>query len=268
MVASIVPYRIDLRHPAGDAFDTLVALGALDVEFLDGTLAVLMPDKVSPADVAKALGQSEVRVSPAVGRDDESVWTLSPRSVRMRTLQFSPASLPATPGALRLVDGLAFGTGLHPTTRLCLEALEDLLDVVTPSCALDIGTGSGILALAALQRGVTRAVGVDIDADALSVAAENVRLNGAAGRLSLVRGGPDAVRGAWSLIMANVRAAELIELAPALVRLLASRGRLVLSGIPQSVAPDVEQTYRRLGLTRISSGTRDGWTALVLAPTW
>lgn len=268
MVASIVPYRIDLRHPNGDAFDTLVALGALDVESVDGALAALMPDSVSAADVARALGLMDVRASRAIGRDDESVWTLNPRAVRTRTLQFLPASMPATPGALRMAEGLAFGTGLHPTTVLCLEALEDLLDVVTPARALDVGTGSGILALAALQRGVARAVGVDLDADALQVAAENVRLNGLAGRLSLVRGGPDAVRGAWPLIVANVRAAELMELAPTLVRRLASGGRLMLSGIPQSVASEVEQTYRRLGLTPVRSDIRDGWSAIVLAPTW
>jgi ribosomal protein L11 methylase PrmA len=268
MVASIVPYRIDLSDPPGDAFDTLVALGALDVDSGEGALAALMPDQVSAADVATALGLTDLRVSPAVGRDDESVWTLSPRAVRTRTLQFLPASLPAAPGALRMTEGRAFGTGLHPTTLLCLEALEDLLDVVTPSRALDVGTGSGILALAAVRRGVARAVGVDVDADALDVAAANVRLNGLAGRLWLVRGGPDAVRGAWPLIVANVRAAELMEFAPALVRRTASGGRLVLSGIPQSVAPDVEQAYRRLGLTRVSSAEREGWTALVLAPSW
>lgn len=268
MVASIVPYRVDLRHPPGDAFDTLVALGALDIESGEGTLAALMPDKVPATDVATALGLTDVQVSPAIGRDDESVWMLSPRAVRTRTLQFLPASASAAPGALRMAEGLAFGTGLHPTTLLCLEALEDLLDVVMPPRALDVGTGSGILALAALQRGVARVVGIDIDAEALHVAAENVRLNGVAGRLSLVCGGPEAVRGAWPLIVANVRAAELMEFAPAIVRRMASGGRLLLSGIPQSVAPDVEQTYRRLGLTRVGSEAGGGWTALTLAPSW
>lgn len=144
MVASIaVPYRIDLRHPPGDALDTLVELGALDIECVDGALAALMPDMVSAADVARALGLTDVRVSPAVGRDDESVWTLSLRPVRTRTLQFVPSIVTAVPGALRIADGPAFGTGLHPTTALCLEALEDLLDVTTPVRALDVGIGIG-----------------------------------------------------------------------------------------------------------------------------
>ena len=269
MVASItVPYRIDLCHPSGEALDTLVALGALDVESADGALAALMPDMVSAADVARALGLTAVRVSPAVGRDDESVWTLSPRPVRTRTLQFVPSSLPAVPGALRIADGPAFGTGLHPTTALCLEALEDLLDVATPVRALDVGTGSGILALAALQRGVPRVVGVDIAAEALQVAAENRRLNNFADRLSLVRGGPDAVRGSWPFVVANIRGAELMELASTLVRRIASGGRLVLSGIPRSAAPEVERAYQRLGMRQVSSDARDGWAAIVLLPTW
>jgi precorrin-6B methylase 2 len=268
MVASIVPYRIDLRDPPADAFDTLITLGALDIESGEGALAALMPDRVSAADVAKVLGLLAVRVSPAVARDDGSVWTLSPRAVRTRTLQFLPASMPAAPGVLRLAEGLAFGTGLHPTTALCLEALEDLLDVVTPARALDVGTGSGILVLAALQRGVPRAAGVDTDANALRVASENLRLNGFVGRVSLVHGSIDAVRSTWPLVVANIRAAELMELAPALVRRMATGGRLVLSGIPHGVVPEVAQVYRRLGLREISSNQRDGWAVVVLAPSW
>lgn len=113
-----------------------------------------------------------------------------------------------------------------------------------------------------------RVCGVDIDADALQVAAENTRLNNFGDRLFLVRGGPDAVRGVWPLVVANIRAAELMELAPTLVRRIASGGRLVLSGIPQSAAPEVERIFRRLGMKLVSRDGRDGWSALVLAPSW
>jgi ribosomal protein L11 methyltransferase len=263
-----VPYRIDLTGPPPDAFDTLVELGALDVEPVAGGLAALMPDAVKLVDVAAALRGADIRASPAAGRDDESVWTLSLRPVRTRTLLIVPASAPATLGALRIVDGPAFGTGLHPTTVLCLEALENLLDGAMPARVLDVGTGSGILALAALHRGVPRAVGVDVDGDALRVATENARLNGLAPRLSLVRGAPHALRGAWPLVLANIRAAELMELAQTLVRRVSSGGRLVLSGIPGSVAVDVEQAYRRLGMKQVGSESRGGWTALVLVPSW
>jgi ribosomal protein L11 methyltransferase len=263
-----VPYRIDLTGPPADALDTLVELGALDVESTAGGLAALMPDAVPPIDVANALRTPDLRTSPAVGRDDESVWTLSPRPVRMRTLLIVPASAPVTVGALRIIDGPAFGTGLHPTTVLCLEALEAVLDGVMPARVLDVGTGSGILALAALHRGVPRAVGVDMDGDALRVAAESARLNGLATRLSLVRGGPGALRGGWPLVLANIRAAELIELASTLVRRVSSGGRLVLSGIPSAVAAEVAEAYRRLGMKQVGNDARGGWTALVLVPSW
>jgi len=176
--------------------------------------------------------------------------------------------MPAEPGALRLSDGPAFGTGLHPTTALCLEVLEGLLDLGIPASLLDVVTGSGVLALAALKAGVPWVVGVDIDRDAIVVAAENARLNQFAGRFDLMRGGPEALSGAWPLVVANVLAAPLIELAPALVQRVQRGGRLVLSGMPSSMAHDVEQAYRRFGMRRLDATERAGWAAMVLSPSW
>jgi len=268
IASNLVPYRIDLSNPPDHALDTLVDLGALDVEPVTGGVAALLPDTVSAEYVAHVLGVRDVRVSPAAGRDDESVWTLSPRPVRIRTLSIVPADAPGAPGSVRLVDGAAFGTGLHATTALCLEAMEDMFDAGIPDRMLDVGTGSGVLALAAVRRGVRRAVALDLDEDALRIAAENGRINEAGDRLALVCGGPEAVRGQWPLVVANIRAAELMELAQPIASRVASRGRLVLSGIPQSVASAVERAYRRLGMRSVSAAERDGWTALVLQPTW
>jgi ribosomal protein L11 methyltransferase len=261
-----VPYRVDVRDAAATAFDTLIELGALDVEFEKGCVAALMPDAVSADVVGAALGRARIRVSAAVGRDDQSVWTLRLRPVRVGSLQIVPADDPAGPDTVRIHDTAAFGTGLHATTALCLEAIDDLLP--RRDGILDVGTGSGILALAALRRGVTRAVGLDCNHGALRAALDNARLNAVADRLLLVQGGPDAVRGSWPLVVANIRAADLMEMASSLVRHVASGGRLVLSGIPQAVCADVELTYRRLGMKPVSLSTRDGWSALVLCPSW
>jgi ribosomal protein L11 methyltransferase len=193
---------------------------------------------------------------------------LRPRAVRVRTLTIVPDGEPTSSGALRMRDAPAFGTGLHATTALCLETIEDLLDTAIPARLLDVGTGSGILALAALHRGVERATGLDIDPIALQAAAGNARMNDMAARLALVCGGPDAIRGSWPIVLANIRAAELMAMAPSLVRRVASGGRLALSGIPASVAGDVERTYRRLGMTQVGFASRDGWTAIVLRPSW
>jgi ribosomal protein L11 methyltransferase len=264
-----VPYRVDIAGAGDAALDRLVELGALDAERSPGGgIAALMPDGVTPGHVARALGVDDLAISPAVGRDAGSVWILSPRATRIGRLWIVPAHTGAAPGVLRLIDSAAFGTGLHPTTAMCLEAIEDALQPSTPGALLDVGTGSGVLALAALLMGVPRALGLDIDAEAVRAAAENARLNALDGRLRLVRGGPDAVAGTWPLVAANVLAAPLVELAPVLVRRVGHHGRLVLSGIPSSLEPEVDRAYRRLGMRRVRAQSRAGWSALVLQASW
>ena len=264
-----MPYRVDIRKVSDDAFDRLVELGAIDVESSsDGGIAALMPDAVAPEQVSSALGIDKITASPAAPRDAGSVWILSPRPVQMKRLRIVPAASAAEDGALRLVDGAAFGTGLHPTTALCLEILDDLVSATSPETVLDVGTGSGVLALAALMMGVPRALGVDLDEEALRVAAENARLNGLDDRLRLARGGPADIAGTWPLVLANVLAAPLIEMAPALVRRIGHHGQLVLSGIPTSIEQDVDHAYSRLGMRRVSVTSRAGWVALLLQASW
>ena len=264
-----MPYRADLRNAGSDAFDRLIDLGAIDVELSQGGgIAALMPDDVTPEQIASALGADELSISPAHGRDAGSVWVLRPRPIHIGRLRIVPADHEPAVDTLRLIDADAFGTGLHPTTALCLEALEDLVAIASPEAVLDVGTGSGVLALSALTLGVPRALGIDIDGEALRVAAENARLNGLGDRLLLADGGPDRVTGTWPLVLANVLAAPLIEMAPAIVRCAAHHGHVVLSGIPGAVEDDVAQAYRRLGLQHVRTISRGGWVALVLRTSW
>lgn len=264
-----MPYRIDVAAAFDGAVERLIELGALDVECApDGALAALMPDSVSEAELMRVLGGAGIAIAPAIGRDADSVWLLTPRPIQVGGVRILPAHMEAEPGAIRLVDAPAFGTGRHPTTQLCIEALRDIVTFSHPDAVLDVGTGSGVLALAALTLGVPRALGTDIDAEALRTAAENARLNGLAARLALARGGPESVAGAWPLVLANVLAAPLIEMAPSLVRRVGHHGRVVLSGIPSSVEGEVEQACRRLGMHRLESRTRGGWVALVMQATW
>jgi ribosomal protein L11 methyltransferase len=264
-----VPYRVDLQRAGDDALEVLVELGAIDAEVShDGQIAALMPDAVTAEQVAHALGVADISVSPAQGRDDGSVWILSRRPIHVGRLRIVPAHIDAEPGALRLVDAAAFGSGLHPTTVLCLEAIEHAIANTMPASILDVGVGSGVLSLAALIQGVPRAVGVDIDEAALRVAAGNARLNALQDRLHLSRGGPEAVTGRWPLVVANILPAPLIEMAPTLVRRIAHHGQLVLSGIPAAVEHDVESAYRHLGMQRVHAAARAGWIALVMQATW
>lgn len=263
-----MPYRLDLPHPPADALDRLIALGALDAESIDGSVAAILPDGISIERLTRELDGAAFTLSPAAGRDDGSVWILRPRPVQVGSIVLAPANGPEVSGALKLVDGSAFGTGLHPTTGLCLELLDDLLGDAPPDRVLDIGVGSGVLALAALMKGVSHATGVDIDPAALADSTANARLNGLESRLTLVPGGPDAVEGTWPLVLANVLAAPLIDMAPIAVRRLGHLGRLVLSGIHESMAADVERVYVRLGMRRAWSTSRDHWTAIVLDASW
>lgn len=282
-----MPYRVDLIDAPSDALDHLVELGALDVEWTGETLSALMPDGVEPDRLARAIGVTSVAVSPAMGRDEGSVWVLTLRPFKAgrwmllpanhdtaARVVHPPASSADSADVIRLVDSAAFGTGLHPSTVLCLELLDEMLDVEPVESLLDVGIGSGVLAIAGLVSGVPSAVGVDIDADALTIATQNAELNGVADRLRLFAGGPAALeaigdtRGSWPLVLANVLAAPLIDMAPRLVRRISHRGRLVLSGIPEAVAPDVERAYVRLGMRALDARTRGGWTALVLIASW
>jgi SAM-dependent methyltransferase len=176
-----------------------VQLGALDFEPVNEGIAAIIPDGVTPGTVAGALGVATVTVSAPVARDDGSVWLLMPRAVRIGAVLITSPGVVATCNTLRLTDSDAFGTGHHPTTALCVEALEEILNTERIASVLDVGTGTGILALTALMMGVPQAVGLDIDADALKVAAENARLNNFADRLQLVLGGPNVVDGNWPL---------------------------------------------------------------------
>jgi ribosomal protein L11 methyltransferase len=263
-----MPYRLDICCPPPDALDLLVQWGALDLEPVPDGLAALLPDGVTPDTVTGALGGASVIVSAAVVRDNGSVWLLRPRAVQIGGILIVSPEAAASPEALRLTDAPAFGTGHHPTTALCVEALAEILTSERVESILDVGTGSGILALVALKLGVPQAVGLEIDAEALPVAAENACLNRLADRLQLVLGGPEAVEGHWPLVVANVLAAPLMDMAPLLVRRVGSRGRLILSGIPWSLASEVRQTYQHLGMQPIGSKTRAGWTALIAQASW
>ena len=162
---------------------------------------------------------------------------------------------------LRLDPGLAFGTGTHATTALCLARL-DALDV-SGLRVLDFGCGSGILAIAALKLGAAEAVGIDIDPQALTATMRNAERNDVADRLRVA--GNDAMSPhlarPFDLVIANILAKPLIELAPVLTDALVPGGRLLLSGILAAQADAVADAYgARCDMA--SPTERDGWVLL------
>jgi ribosomal protein L11 methyltransferase len=179
----------------------------------------------------------------------------------------------AAPGdvVIALDPGMAFGTGLHPTTRLCLLALEGLADegVISGARALDVGTGSGILALAAARLGAASVLGVDTDPIAVESAQANARRNRLVRRIRLRQGTVEAAEGPFDLVLANLIASLLVALAAQLAASLragdgspGSGGMLVCSGIFQDRELEVRRALLASGLRVGRRWQESDWVCL------
>lgn len=179
------------------------------------------------------------------------------------------ALLPTGKVGIELEAGMAFGSGEHETTRVCLMAIDRIAGKRRLRRVLDLGCGSGILAIAAAKCWPIRAIAADLDAVAVRVAGENLRKNGVGQRVQAVVSdgyASDTIRrnAPFDLIIANILAAPLIDLAPALARHLRPGGHAVLSGLLDRHADEVVRAHRRHGLRlerRLDIGP---WVGLVL----
>ena len=171
--------------------------------------------------------------------------------------------------AIEIDAGRAFGTAHHGTTSGCLIAIDRLAKRRRWRRVLDLGTGSGVLAIAAAKVSNAQVLASDIDPVAVAVARENIERSGASATISAVTTPGVAApqiraRAPFDLITANILAAPLIKLAPRLVWLVAPAGHLVLSGLLDSQAREVGATYLAYGLVLEERLSREGWTTLVL----
>ncbi|MFN3399972.1 MAG: 50S ribosomal protein L11 methyltransferase [Ferrovibrio sp.] len=174
------------------------------------------------------------------------------------------------PGRLGILldAGLAFGTGRAPSTYGCLQAIDDLCRVRAPQTMLDMGTGSGVLAMAAAKAGARAVLAADIDPVATDVTRDNVKLNGLSQRIAAITASrPDDPRltaaGPYDLVVANILAGPLCHMASGLARLVASNGHLVLSGLLAKEERLIVARYRATGLTLARRIPREGWHTLV-----
>jgi len=159
---------------------------------------------------------------------------------------------------IRLAPGAAFGYGQHPTTRMALAAIDQALALIPASDAnrqnrvLDLGTGSGVLAIAAVKLGFSAGLGLDIDPCALSEARKNVDLNGLAAKIQIKNLPLDTVPGQYALITANLRMPTLMEFRDAIIRGLLPEGLLIVSGIKSEEQARLQDHYGRLEMKVLS----------------
>jgi len=207
------------------------------------------------------------RAVPLVDPGWASMWKTRFKPLAIgRKLAIVPPWDPAAPNGRSpiIIDpGLGFGTGHHPTTRTTLIALEAECGRRSFDYALDVGTGSGVLALAMVRLGVKRVMAIENDPQALDNARHNAQLNDCTGAIRFSAAPLRSLRRHVALITANILSSTLIAMAPALTRLLAPGGCLILSGILAREAERVTKHYRPL-MRRRGSRTERGWTTLIL----
>ena len=163
---------------------------------------------------------------------------------------------------ITLDPGMAFGTGTHETTALCLEVLDEV--IAGGERVLDIGTGSGILAIAALKLGAASAEGVDIDLMCVRTAGENAALNGVADRLTVLVGDlSDKATGTYDVICANIVANAIKALAPSAAPLLKEGGTFLASGVIDEREGEVAAALEAAGFTLTETKRKNGWVCFV-----
>jgi len=281
--------KVDLKDREPAPYEAaLLALGAISIEYRDGAdqpilepgpgetplwrdlcLVALLPDKTDANTLQRVIqsaAQTDAPPGLTTGRLDERNWlsewraTLKSRRLGER-LWVCPHDHPAPAGDAATVwldPGLAFGTGSHPTTALCLEWIADTID---GGSLLDYGCGSGVLALAALALGARRVAAVDIDPQAREACRANLARN-RYGPEVLVAAPSELDRGShYGFIVANILSGALIDLAPQLASHSRPGTRIALTGILPGQAEPVREAYAPW-FTELAAQERDGWVLL------
>jgi len=213
------------------------------------------------------IGTGEITIKPVEDADWASAWRSYFKPVEVGNIFVKPSweDLETTPGqvVVEINPGMAFGTGNHPTTQLCLLALQKFIH--GGERVLDVGTGSGVLSIAAAKLGAAQVTATEADPVAAEAARENVHGNGVDANVCIVESqSPASATGEFDLVLANITADAIIGLAAELAHALAPGGFLVASGITGERAQEVGRFLARAGLEIVDKTDDDGWVALAL----
>ena len=191
------------------------------------------------------------------------------------TIQIWDPSLPQATDeeTIKIYPHHSFGTGKHPTTRLCLMYLDNMAQnpsrdwPVQGREVLDFGCGTGILAIAAVKMGAKKVLGVEIDPESARTARRNVEINGLTEKILIKEGSWEVAEGKYDLILANLVAAALFRAGKHIPYLVKDQGRIVISGFSPNQQGEVEAFFRKMGLIAMDRSSLEGLSAMLLAKT-
>ena len=281
MPASWLELSVQAQGPVQDTISNfLVEQGSTGIVCRDRSLRAFFPDTADDAVLKNVvrqylrglrdifpdcpLGRTRWRVIAEKNWHDAWRSHFKPQRIGRRFLVTPPWIHPKETRrhVIFIEPAMAFGTGTHETTRGCLEFIDELCAEAVPTKALDVGTGSGILAIALARLGVREVLALDNDLVAIEAAEENLRLNCMDGAVTLSATGLARVRRRFPLVVANIILETLVELAGPLSRCVGARGALVLSGLLHDHVPAVVQRFP--GFLLEQHKQRKEWSTLLL----
>ncbi|MCG6877740.1 MAG: 50S ribosomal protein L11 methyltransferase [Deltaproteobacteria bacterium] len=272
----------EVHDPLSAFFFDLGATGVVLEDFGNQTLKAYLPLERSPEEIRDKiftylsqlslilpnLPIPDFRLSKLENQDWQKNWRRFFRPVQVTpTLLILPVWENQPPQGeitvIRIDPGPAFGTGQHATTKMCLQAMESL-GAQRGQTLLDVGTGSGILAIYGAKLGFERIMAIDVDPEAVRWAERNIRLNGAANAVSLSETPVQAINERFSLVCANLILGELLRLMQSLYQLVKSGGYLVISGILRDQVKQIEEALHATLFAATRTLNQDEWACMVL----
>jgi len=262
------PYELK-EHLPEDGPTVITAYLPVD-DRLEGKLQNIRDRVRALPEVGVDIGQGEINVKPVDEADWATAWKSFFKAVEIGRVLIKPSweDADVKPGqvVVEIDPGMAFGTGNHPTTQLCMLALQNYIK--GGERVLDVGTGSGVLAITAAKLGADEVYATDNDPVAVEAAAENVKWNGVDGRVRIeLSESPSSAPGQFDLVVANITANVILEMAGAIAKAVKPDGLLIASGLIEARSAEVCGCLTELGFELAEKTVDDEWVVLVMRKT-